>query len=170
MSTNIVNPADSQPTNYAGHIFDWKLLGAATGDNLALAEVAGWQGGEPPLHVHALEDEFFYVIEGEITFRVGEETKRALPGSFVWAPRGVPHAFAFDTPTVRLLIGFMPAGQDAVFLRFSTPAAAGDKPKEPSEYPDFAEIEAADKVAGVTYLGPPLRELLGATSSAASAS
>lgn len=166
MGTNIVNAGDSQLTNYAGHIFDWKIVGGATGGTLALAEVRGWQGGEPPLHVHALEDEFFYVLEGDVTFRIGDETKRALPGSLVWAPRGVPHGFAFETPTVRLLIGFSPAGQEDVFLRFSTAAAAGDLPGEPSHDPDFAEIEAADKAAGVTYLGPPLRELLASEASA----
>lgn len=147
-------------TNYAGHLFDWKLLGQASGGAFAFAEVTGWQGGEPPLHVHAREDEFFYVLEGEVTFKIGDELTRALPGAFVWAPRTIPHAFMFDTPIVRMLIGFLPAGQDEVFLRFSTPADRSSEPRPPVLDLDYAAIEAADKEAGVTYLGPPLRDLL----------
>ena len=167
MDTNIVTPADSEPMNYAGHIFDWKVLGEATGGGLSVAEVHGWQGGEPPFHVHDREDEFFYILEGEMTFKIGDELKRATPGTMVWAPRKVPHGFMFDTPTVRLLIGFLPAGQDAVFNAFST-VATSIVPREPrpDEMPDFEAIEAADHHAGVTYLGPPLREMLAAASAA----
>lgn len=168
MSTNIVMPADTRRMNYAGHIFNWTLLGEATGGALALAEIEGWQGGEPPVHVHTREDEFFILLEGEMTFMIGDETRRAVPGTVVWAPRNVPHTFSFDTPTVRLLVGFMPAGQDKVFLEFSTPAAPGDVPGPPTVEPDFEAIEAADRAAGLTYVGPTLRELL--TPSAASAS
>lgn len=165
MGTRIVTPADSERTNYAGHIFDWKVLGDATAGSLALAEVEGWQGGEPPFHVHDREDEFFYVLEGEMTFRIGDEVKRATPGTMVWAPRRVPHGFMFDTQRARLLIGFMPAGQDAVFRTFSTPTTAtGAREPQPDQMPDFDAIEAADRRAGVTYLGPPLREMLAASS------
>jgi quercetin dioxygenase-like cupin family protein len=160
MGTNIVTPAEGERLNYAGHIFDWKLIGALTGGAFSLAEVEGWQGGEPPLHLHAREDEFFYVLEGEMTFKIGDELKLATPGSVVWAPRNVPHAFMFDTPTVRVLIGFFPAGQEAVFKRFSLPAARSDRPAPTDIEPDYAAIEAADNEAGVTYLGPPLREML----------
>jgi quercetin dioxygenase-like cupin family protein len=147
-------------TSYAGHLFDWRLLGDASEGALALADVTGWQGGEPPLHVHAREDEFFYILSGRVTFKIGDNLALAEPGSFVWAPRNVPHTFMFETPTVRMLIGFLPAGQDELFLRFSTPVAAGFQPGPPDAEPDYAAIEAADAAAGVTYLGPPLRELL----------
>lgn len=150
-------------TNYAGHLFDWKLLGETSGGSISVVEVNGWQGGEPPLHVHAREDEFFYVLDGEVTFKIGEELIHARQGAFVWAPRKVAHTFMFDTPTVRMLIGFLPAGQEEVFLRFSTPADASMRAEPPSEELDYAAIEAADAEAGVTYLGPPLRDLLATT-------
>jgi quercetin dioxygenase-like cupin family protein len=167
MGTNIITPGESERTNYAGHLFDWKLLGSATGGTLALAEVEGWQGGEPPFHVHEREDEFFYILEGEMTFKIGDELKRATPGTMVWAPRAVPHGFMFDTERVRLLIGFSPAGQDTLFRAFSTPAT-GTLPRapQPAEMPDFEAIEAADKRAGVIYLGPPLRDMLADTNAA----
>lgn len=160
--------AGGRLTNYAGHLFDWKLLGEASGGAFSLAEVTGWQGGEPPLHVHAREDEFFYILEGEVTFKIGDEVTHVGPGDFVWAPRNVPHAFMLDTPTARMLIGFLPAGQEELFLRFSTPADRTSKARPPEGEMDYAAIEAADAEAGVTYLGPPLRDLLAANAASVS--
>jgi mannose-6-phosphate isomerase-like protein (cupin superfamily) len=49
--------------------------------------------GGAPWHVHSREDEYFYVIEGEITVWCGQETFQAGPRSFVFLPRGIPHAW-----------------------------------------------------------------------------
>lgn len=46
-----------------------------------------------PLHVHHTDDEAWYVLEGALKFRVGEESFEAGPGSAVLAPKGVPHAY-----------------------------------------------------------------------------
>jgi mannose-6-phosphate isomerase-like protein (cupin superfamily) len=51
------------------------------------------RGGAPPLHIHHREDETFYVIAGEITFFVGDRRIEARAGDFLFAPKGVPHAF-----------------------------------------------------------------------------
>ncbi|CAN5450666.1 hypothetical protein BH18ACT16_BH18ACT16_13320 [soil metagenome] len=48
----------------------------------------------PSLHVHTREDEGAYVIEGELTFVVGNQRFTAGPGTFVWLPRDTPHTFA----------------------------------------------------------------------------
>ena len=45
-----------------------------------------------------------YVLEGEITFYVGDETYRATPGTFVFLPRGVHHSFVFEIDVVRKLL------------------------------------------------------------------
>jgi len=45
------------------------------------------------LHSHADHVDSFYVLEGEVEFRVGDEVFRAGPGSFVAAPAGVTHGF-----------------------------------------------------------------------------
>jgi mannose-6-phosphate isomerase-like protein (cupin superfamily) len=51
------------------------------------------QGHGSPLHVHYREDEWFYVIEGALTFWVGGQTIEAILGSFVYGPRGIPHTY-----------------------------------------------------------------------------
>jgi len=46
-----------------------------------------------PLHVHHADDEAWYVLEGMLRFRLGEETFEAGAGSAVLAPKGTPHAY-----------------------------------------------------------------------------
>ena len=57
--------------------------------------------GGPPLHAHALWDEGFYVLEGEVTFQAGDRILTATPGMFVFAPRNMPHTFAIAAGRAR---------------------------------------------------------------------
>ncbi len=64
-------------------------------------------------HVHAAEDDAFYIVEGEMTFTFGDETAAAPPGTFVLVPPGVSHGFRNDGATpVRMLNIHAPAGFD----------------------------------------------------------
>jgi quercetin dioxygenase-like cupin family protein len=54
-------------------------------------------------HAHAGQDKFYYVIEGEGDFVVGEEAQRAGPGSVVWAPAGVEHGVS-NASEARLVV------------------------------------------------------------------
>lgn len=159
---NIVGLAESDPQRYLGCLFDWKATGRTTAGVLAFVEIDGWRGCEPPIHYHTREDEWFYLLEGEATFKVGEELGRIGPGGFVWAPRNVPHGFAFETDTVRMLAGFLPPGNEDAFYAFSErdPERRPAAPPDPSTFPDLAEMQAVDERLGVVYVGPPLRELL----------
>jgi len=64
-------------------------------------------------HVHADEDDAFYILEGEMTFEVDGEEVPAPPGTFVLVPPGVPHAFTNHShQAVRMLNLHAPAGFD----------------------------------------------------------
>jgi mannose-6-phosphate isomerase-like protein (cupin superfamily) len=64
-------------------------------------------------HVHAEEDDAFYILAGELTFTFGGEEAPAPPGTFVLVPPGVPHGFRNDGATaVRMLNIHAPAGFD----------------------------------------------------------
>jgi quercetin dioxygenase-like cupin family protein len=64
-------------------------------------------------HVHADEDDAFYILEGELTFVVGDEEVAAPAGTFVLIPPGVEHGFRNDTDqVVRILNIHAPAGFD----------------------------------------------------------
>jgi mannose-6-phosphate isomerase-like protein (cupin superfamily) len=45
------------------------------------------------LHVHHCDDEAWYVLEGTLGFRVGDDEVEAGPGAAVFVPRGTPHSF-----------------------------------------------------------------------------
>jgi uncharacterized RmlC-like cupin family protein len=65
-----------------------------------------------PPHIHPAQDEFIYVLEGQLDLQLGEETFKANPGDMVRMPRGVPHAYYnnSDAPT-RALFAVSPAGR-----------------------------------------------------------
>jgi mannose-6-phosphate isomerase-like protein (cupin superfamily) len=46
-----------------------------------------------PLHVHHADDEAWYVLEGVLRFRIGDELCEAGPGSAILASKGAPHAY-----------------------------------------------------------------------------
>jgi quercetin dioxygenase-like cupin family protein len=78
----------------------------ATHDALSLVEVtvpAGWDG--PPLHHHGF-DEAFYVLDGELTFQLGDEVVARGSGELVFAPRDALHTLAnlSDGPARYLLV------------------------------------------------------------------
>ena len=61
------------------------------------------------LHKHPRAEEFYFVLEGEGRFVVGEETRTAGEGHAVWAPAGVPHGVRNDTNgRLVLLVGIAP--------------------------------------------------------------
>ena len=45
------------------------------------------------LHVHHVDDEAWYVLEGTLGFRVGDEVVVAPAGSGVLVPKGTPHSY-----------------------------------------------------------------------------
>jgi mannose-6-phosphate isomerase-like protein (cupin superfamily) len=70
-------------------------------------------GRELEAHVHAEEDDAFYILEGEMTFLFGGRSESAPPGTFVLVPPGVEHGFRNDRDEpVRMLNLHAPAGFD----------------------------------------------------------
>jgi quercetin dioxygenase-like cupin family protein len=87
----------------------------ASSPQLGATEVLIHPGEEPPLHVHRNEDEWFYLLEGSMTFHVGGENYVGAPGSFVSFPRGIPHTFTVETPSAHFLVMTTPGGFERMF-------------------------------------------------------
>lgn len=88
-----------------------KATGADTGDSFYLGEGSvqpGFPG--PPPHVHDRLHDMFYVLEGTLTVRLGDDTLELPAGSFVCVPPGVVHTFS------------NPSDAPVRFLNFNTPA------------------------------------------------
>ena len=92
-------------------------------DNVVPAGVKG-----PFLHTHEF-DEGFYVVEGEITFQLGEELVAAQAGELAFAPGGVPHTFANRSGAAgRFVIVCTPAGFERYFGRMAAERAGEEPP------------------------------------------
>jgi hypothetical protein len=113
------------------------------------------RGSGSPLHVHHNEDEWFYVIEGELTFWVGGQVTIAPAGSFVYGPREVPHTFAVSSEQARFLLVVEPAGFEGFVRALGQPARQLVIPPPATEPPDVARMAALAARYGVEILGPP---------------
>jgi mannose-6-phosphate isomerase-like protein (cupin superfamily) len=109
---------------------------------------AGSPGPRP--HIHRHQEEAFYILEGELTVRVGTRTITASAGSFVVVPRGVIHQPSNPgvQPT-RFLLIFSPAGMDHFFEE----AAEGRMPLQPTptDTAILEELEAFTERYGLRF-------------------
>src|SRR4028118_1641541 len=90
-------PGEGKAFWFIGMLATIKATAEQTGGQYTLVEILAPEGFASPLHVHHFEDESFYILEGEMTFYVGEQTIKAQPGSFLFGPKEVPHAFTVDS-------------------------------------------------------------------------
>ena len=82
--------------------------------------VAAPKSGSPP-HVHARDDETFYVLEGQLEFVLGHESVTIGPGDFVRVPAGTRHAFRNNSEApVEMLVGLIPGGMEELFYKYRT--------------------------------------------------
>jgi mannose-6-phosphate isomerase-like protein (cupin superfamily) len=96
----------------------FKVAGSDTNGGLFIIEHARLQPGGPPLHQHFNQEEWFYVMEGEVAFHVGERRVNLRSGESVLAPRLIPHTFlSIGAAPARMLIAFCPAGKMEQFFQ-----------------------------------------------------
>lgn len=89
-----------------------------TGGSLFVIEHEHLLKGGPPVHFHLYQDEWFYLMEGEVLFQVGDQRKLLHAGESVLGPRMIPHGFCAtgETPA-RMIIAYTPAGKMEEFFR-----------------------------------------------------
>jgi quercetin dioxygenase-like cupin family protein len=124
-----------------------KATGKETDGRYTLVEVLEPDSVEAPLHVHHKEDEAFWILEGELTFQIGEETIKASPGSFLFGPKDVPHRYTVDSGPARMLFLLSPAGFEELIYATSEPAQELTLPPPPEGPPSEAEMEQMGALA-----------------------
>ena len=132
-----------------------KVAARDTGGAFSLVEVVAPAGWSPPLHIQHDEEEAFLVLEGTMTFRCGERTVTAGPGSVTVIPRGVPHTFVVEgSEPARFLNLATPGGVDEFFI------AGGREPEHdgmpPLAPPDIELMRRVSEQFGAEIVGPPL--------------
>jgi quercetin dioxygenase-like cupin family protein len=120
--------------------------GALTGGAFGLVDERSIGGESVPLHKHDDDMESFYVLEGEVSFYLGDQSGiRAVAGAFVHIPGGTIHGFRIESDIARYLILTTP--RHVEFYRAIT-APSSHAPI------DGAVIEQACQEYGVEFVGP----------------
>jgi mannose-6-phosphate isomerase-like protein (cupin superfamily) len=151
-------PGEGEAWWWLGMLATIKATKKQTGERYSVVEILAPEGYGSVLHVHHQEDEGFYILEGQMTFYVGDQIIKAPPGSYLFGPRDVPHAFTVDSGPARLLFIFSPAGLEGLIREMGEPARSRTVPPQPDEEPDEAEMERMAAIGaryGAEILGPP---------------
>jgi mannose-6-phosphate isomerase-like protein (cupin superfamily) len=139
---------------WQGALFTVKGRRETTGGALGLVEANFWPGMATPLHVHHREDEAFYILDGEIQFRRGDEVFTAGPDAFVFGPREVPHSFKVLDGGARALVLMTPAGLEHMFLEGGLRVV--DPTRPPARDYDIEHVKVLARKYGFDIVGPPL--------------
>jgi quercetin dioxygenase-like cupin family protein len=125
-------PADTGEAYWVmGTLFTYLVTGAGSGGSyFTLLVDVGPEAGPPP-HIHHLEEEQFYVLDGQLTYSVGDQMFEVSTGDFIHIPRGTVHSFKNGPRPSRLLATFAPAGIEGFFREAGDPIPAGDRLKSP---------------------------------------
>ena len=140
---------------FLGALATIKSSGETTGGRVSVTENWAPRGHGSPLHVHHNEDEWFYVLSGELTFWVDGQVITATDGSFVYGPRNVPHTFTVTSEEARFLLVIEPAGFENFLRALSEPAESLTLPPASIEPPAMDAMMAAAAEYGIEILGPP---------------
>lgn len=128
-----------------------KLAGADTGDAVAVVHLTVPKLSGPPLHRHSREDEWFYVLDGELTWEVDGQRFTGGAGASAFTPRGTAHTFQnFHDEAAHVLVMVTPAGLERFFDEVTVL-------NKGLREPDFAGVQRLMESYGMELLGPPLQ-------------
>lgn len=149
MQPLVVQPEDGEAlTGPTGGTLRFKARGKETNWGVTAFTNEIPPGAGPPLHVHAHEDELWYVIEGSLRLQLGDEIRPASSGSVVFIPRGTPHCFEnIGDGWVRQLIVFTPAGMERLYEQLFPSLTSG---------PDAGAFARFGEPLGTRVVGPAL--------------
>ena len=135
----IRKPNEGRRIGIVGDVYRFLATGEETDGKYATFEAIIPPGSGPPPHIHSREEESFLVLEGEMTFQLGDERFTAGEGTFLNMPVGSLHCFKNESDkTACLLISVAPAGLEKMFFEVGTPLN-GDATVAPP--PNEAEIK-----------------------------
>jgi quercetin dioxygenase-like cupin family protein len=121
-------PAAGRTLNVLGVTHIYKAMAADTAGAISIWEDIVPPGAGAPPHVHAREDEAFYVLNGEIQVEIeGDAPRRVGPGGFFYGPRHRRHGYrnVADQPARMLVLCTPSVGLDQMFAELDAAGAAG---------------------------------------------
>jgi len=133
-SVVVASPDSGQQISLGGTLHNFKLKSGDTSGQFALMEGTVNPGVLVIPHLHTHEDELMIGVEGQVGLRVGDQEFKVGPGTYVFIPRGTPHAMwnSSDQPAKGITI-FSPGGLENYFAEMGAVFQA-------SIPPDFAKL------------------------------
>ena len=120
-------PAGNEGVTLGGH----PMVFLVTGENTRHTSMFDWTipaGFATGRHVHAVQEETFYLLEGECEWHVGDKTVRATPGTYLFIPPGVPHNITnVSAKPARVLMTVSPPGHEHYFEELAAQGAPDAK-------------------------------------------
>jgi quercetin dioxygenase-like cupin family protein len=131
-----------------------KAGGGRTEGRFSLVEFLDFEGSSVPLHVNGGWDQGFYILDGEYTFIIEDDTLTASTGSWIFVPCNTQHAWRCDSSEGRVLTVTVPGGLEAFYRQVGD--SVSDRIKlPPRSEPDVDALTAAAAQHGITIVGPP---------------
>ena len=127
-----------EPRWFFGMLATVRAAAADTAGQYSLVEILAPPNLATPLHVHHVEDEGFYVLEGSVTITVGDADVELTPGQHAYGPHGIPHRFVVGPDGARMLWVLTPGGFENLVEEASVPAESATVPPAGVVPPDDA--------------------------------
>jgi quercetin dioxygenase-like cupin family protein len=132
LPAGVLRANEGEQLTQAGTTLTFKSLGHETGGAALIWEQQSPPGAMVPPHIHQTEDEFIYLVEGELEVTIGETTHAVRRGDLVKMPKGVPHGIRMTgTAMTKSLWTVVPAGKMEGLFR-ALAALPADQPPDPA--------------------------------------
>ena len=125
-------------------LFTYLVTGEESGGSYFTLEVHVSPHHGPPPHIHHREEEQFYVLKGDLTFRIGDQTRQVSAGDFLHIPRETVHSFKNGPAPAKLLATFSPAGIEQFFREVGEPVEDRSAPPPPVTEETIARFMAVE--------------------------
>lgn len=146
--------------HFLNNLFTAKLTSEQTNGLISVMEFLAPRDFAPPLHQHDLEDELFYIIDGDVWFSCGNAEQVHTTGATVWLPRKLPHTFQVRSETARVLQVSSPAQFERFVAALGTPTTTPTLPIPEDVDPEHVARVCAE--FNIEVLGPPPAPLVAA--------
>ncbi len=152
----VLAPGGGQRFSFLDNLATVKVA-AGSARSMSVVEFLAPYGFGPPQHRHNEEDELFIVLEGELTFFLGDDRFPGAQGSLAYLPRAVPHTFQVVSDGARIInVTTSTSG----LPRFDQMVAALGEPTERDGLPEPSPIDPGRvaevcAVHGIDIVGPP---------------
>jgi mannose-6-phosphate isomerase-like protein (cupin superfamily) len=152
------SPALSNSTWYKGILVSQMAGTADNGGAFDLVIAKMRRGTEPPPHVHSGEDEFFYILSGEMKVYADGEVFQVTAGECMFLPRGKPHAFLITSEEVHNIAVITPGGFFDAINKMNAPAERMEVPAD-ADIVAYANADLTETIKvfvqyGVRLLSP----------------